>query len=122
MTDLGFKGNFLIQMEFPNYTVGEIVTIFFDKAYGKGYVFDPAVTAEFVISLIEKNSDDEWRNARNGRVADMLLHSVRSEIKKKLKVAEESSPIKTKRLQATSPGAEEITITAQIVQNDVKEF
>lgn len=118
MTDLGFKGSLLLQMELPNYSVGEIATMFFDKAYAKGYVFDTHVTADFVINLIQNDFSEEWRAARNGRVAELLLHAVRAEIKNRLKANEDASPIKTKRLGSTaSPVSEEITITIQDVKS-----
>jgi len=116
-TDLGFKGNFLLQMEFPDYSVGEIVTMFFEKALAKGYVFDTTVTPDVVSGSFQKNFDDEWRIMRNGRVAEMMLNSVRAEIKKRMKVNDDASPTKSKRFASgASTGADDIVVSLPDVQ------
>ena len=107
-------------MELPNYSVGEIATMFFDKAYSKGYVFDSNVTADFVISMLQNDFSEEWRLVRNGRIAEMLVNAVRTEIKNRLKANEDVSPVKVKRVGGPGvPVSEEITITTQDVKSAI---
>lgn len=122
-TDLGFKGNFMLQIEFPDYSVGEIATMFFDKALSKGYVFEQQVTVDYVLGLVQKQFDEEYLMERNGRVADMLLSAVRFELKKRLKGMDEPSPMKGKSpRQLGGTASEEITITAGDVQSAISKM
>lgn len=80
---LGFKNNFLLQMEFPNMTSECMARLFMAKAKSKGIVFAEGVTQEYVADLLERTTNEEWRSVRNGRVSEMLLNAVRRTIKRR---------------------------------------
>ena len=72
-SDIGFKGHFLTRLEFPDPTPEQIARMFMSKLAGKGLVPAEGVTVEYLAELFVTNTDPEWRNERNGRVADLLL-------------------------------------------------
>eukprot|EP00592_Proboscia_alata_P006464 CAMPEP_0194356456 /NCGR_PEP_ID=MMETSP0174-20130528/4106_1 /TAXON_ID=216777 /ORGANISM="Proboscia alata, Strain PI-D3" /LENGTH=718 /DNA_ID=CAMNT_0039126057 /DNA_START=77 /DNA_END=2233 /DNA_ORIENTATION=+ len=80
---VGFKSNFLTLIEFPDPTTREIAKMFLNKAKSKGLVFAQGVTSVQIADLLEENTTPEWRSERNGRISDLLLHSVRSLVKRR---------------------------------------
>ena len=79
-SDIGFKGSFLISIEFPNPTPEQIGRIFVSKLSRKGLVVAEGVSVESVGELICKNTDSNWMTECNGKVSELMLTGVRSEI------------------------------------------
>lgn len=61
----------------------ELATIFADLALAKGFDLDDDLTVEIIGALIEENTSHEWRSDRNGRVSEMLLAGVRTEVRRR---------------------------------------
>lgn len=80
-SDIGFKGHFLTRIEFPDPTPEQIARIFMAKLNGKGLVAAEGMTVEYLSGLITSNTDPDWRQERNGRIADLLMVGVRAELK-----------------------------------------
>jgi len=97
-SDIGFKGNFLLQIEFPDPTPFELARIFLSKLHEKGFVPGTGLTAEYLAELIKNNTDPDWRCERNGRISEQLLYSVSSEIHKKTEPGSEYSSVKSSML------------------------
>jgi len=126
-TDIGFKGNFLTRVELPDPTSSEIARMFFGKIAEKGLIAGEGLTVQYVSQLLEQSTEEEWRGERNGRIADLLLHAVRSELKNKMIGGENFSreSVSPKKLLA-KPGqklpfnvVEEVLVTVEDVQNSV---
>ena len=85
------------------------------------------MTVSSVASLLDSNTEADWRAERNGRIADLLLQAVRSELKNKIAVGETFSresvsprkllPQPGQKLPMTT--VEEILVTVEDVQNAV---
>mmetsp|Transcript_22614 Transcript_22614/g.31905 ORF Transcript_22614/g.31905 Transcript_22614/m.31905 type:complete len:590 (+) Transcript_22614:180-1949(+) len=126
--DIGYKRQFLTRVEFPDPTLMEISRIFFSKMLDKGLVPAESLTVSYVSQLLEQNTDEEWRSERNGRIAELLLHGVRAELKTKAMsgndiISRES--VNPKKL-LPQPGqrfpmnaVEEVLVTSEDVQNAV---
>jgi len=72
-----------LRIEFPEPTTTEIVIMFFSKMLSKGLVPADTLSINQVVQVIEAHTDTDWRKERNGYIADLLLHAVRRELKKK---------------------------------------
>lgn len=126
-SDIGFKGHFLTRIEFPDSTPESIARIFMSKINEKGLVAAEGVTVEYLAELIGTNTDPEWRQERNGRIADLLLVGVRAELRKRVHWDDSTSkgslsPMKilspgTSRMPAFSPN--EVFVTVEDVQNAI---
>jgi hypothetical protein len=122
-SDIGFKDHFLTRLEFPDPTSSQISRMFMAKMNKKGLVPGAGLTVDFLAELIENNTDEDWRLDRNGRMADLLLEGVRTEMRKRSMDGDESasvSPLKmlspgTQRMPAYTP--EEVFVTVEDVQN-----
>jgi len=123
-SDLGFKGNFLMQLEFPDPTPLDLARIFLSKIHSRGCIPGTGLTAQYLAELIKNNTDPEWRLERNGRMSEHLMQSVLAEIKRKVvgdsDVASKVShmPIPGSR-QVTEYSPEEIVITVEDVHNAI---
>jgi SpoVK/Ycf46/Vps4 family AAA+-type ATPase len=84
----GFPVEMNTFLEFPDYSCLELSKIFIDLANAKG--FD--LTSELKPSVIAKFLDDEttpaWRGERNGRISEMLLTGCRTEVRKRMRIAQ----------------------------------
>lgn len=126
-TDIGFKGSFLTRMELPDPSTSEIARMFFSKLFQKGFTVAEGMTVSSVASLLDSNIEADWRAERNGRIADLLLQAVRSELKNKIAMGETFSresvsprkllPQPGQKLPMTT--VEEILVTVEDVQNAV---
>lgn len=122
-SDIGFKEHFLTKLEFPDPTSSQIARMFMAKMNSKGLVPGAGLTVGFLSELIENNTDEDWRLDRNGRMADLLLEGVRTEMRKRSGTEDEQasvSPLKmlspgSQRMPAYTP--EEIFVTVEDVQN-----
>jgi hypothetical protein len=122
-SDIGFKDHFLTRLEFPDPTSSQIARMFMAKLNRKGLVPGVGLTVGFLSELIENNTDEDWRLDRNGRMADLLLEGVRTEMRKRSGAGDEQasvSPLKmlspgSQRMPAYTP--EEVFVTVEDVQN-----
>lgn len=125
-SEIGFKTHFLTHVEFPDLSPEQIARVFFAKATEKGLVPAEGVTVEYLTKVIASQTSDDYRSGRNGRIAELLLHGVRSEIRKRVVWDDAASrgslsPIKilggSSRMPAFSP--EEVFVTVEDIQNAV---
>jgi hypothetical protein len=126
-SDIGFKGHFLTHIEFPDPTPEQIARMFMGKCAEKGLVPAEGVTVEYLAELITSNTDSEWRQDRNGRIADLLLTGVRGELKKRATWDDAASKGSLSPLKILSPGSsrmpafspEEVLVTVEDIQNAI---
>jgi hypothetical protein len=78
------KNSVLLRVEFPDPSASDIARMFLAKLSAKGLVPGDGLSVEYLSELLCSNTDEEWRFERNGRIADLLLNSVRSEIKRRV--------------------------------------
>lgn len=126
-SDIGFKGNFLTRIEFPNPNPSQIARMFMSKMGEKGLVAGDGVTVDYLAELISTNTDEDWRMERNARISDLLLHGVRSELRKRIHFNDDASKASVSPIKLMSPGAarmpafnpEEVFVTVEDVQNAI---
>lgn len=126
-SDIGFKGHFLTRIEFPDLTPEQIARIFMGKLAEKGLVPAEGVTVEYLAELITSNTDPDWRQERNGNIADLLLVGVRAELRKRTVWDDAASKGSLSPLKILSPGSsrmpafapEEVFVTVEDVQNSI---
>jgi hypothetical protein len=126
-SDIGFKGHFLTRLEFPDPTPEQIARMFMSKLAGKGLVPAEGVTVEYLAELFVTNTDPEWRNERNGRVADLLLVGVRAELRKRAMWDDTASKGTLSPMKILSPGSsrmpayvpDEVLVTVEDIQNAI---
>jgi hypothetical protein len=82
------RKHFPLVFEFPDYTCVELARIFVDLAAAKGFEMDESLTEEIIAKQLEKETNLTWRSERNGRVSEMLLAGVRTEIRKRMRRAQ----------------------------------
>ena len=126
-SDIGFKGSFLTRIEFPDPTPEQIGRMFMSKLSEKGLVAAEGVSVESVAELIRKNIDPDWMMERNGKVSDLMLTGVRSELRKRAIWDDTASKGSLSPLKILSPGSsrmpafapEEVFVTYEDVQNAI---
>jgi len=129
-SDIGFKNHFLTRIEFPNPTPEQIARIFMAKLSKLGLVPAEGVTVEYLTELITSNTDPDWRQERNGGIADLLIVGVRSELKKRTVWDDAASKGSLSPMKILSPGSsrmpafapEEVFVTVEDVQNSIVNF
>jgi stage V sporulation protein K len=75
-------------LEFPDYSCQELAKIFVDLATAKGFDLDESLTPAHVAQMLEQETTPTWRSERNGRVTEMLLSGVRTELRKRMRRAQ----------------------------------
>lgn len=105
-SDIGFKGNFLMQIEFPDPSPTDLARIFLSKVHSRGFIPGPGLTVQYLAELIKNNTDPDWRSERNGRLSEYLLLSVIAEIKKR---TEGGSEMSSKTSSMPLPGSKLIS-------------
>lgn len=126
-SDIGFKGHFLTRIEFPDPSPSQVSRMFMAKLSQKGLVAGDGLTVPYLAELIEHNTDEEWRHDRNGRMSDLLLQGVRSEMRRRLQANDETSRMSISPMKLLLPGAqripsftpEEVFVTVEDVQNAI---
>jgi SpoVK/Ycf46/Vps4 family AAA+-type ATPase len=126
-SEIGFKGHFMTRIEFPDPTPEQIARIFMGKLAEKGLVPAEGVTVEYLAELITSNTDPDWRQERNGNIADLLLVGVRAELRKRTIWDDAASKGSLSPLKILSPGSsrmpafapEEVFVTVEDVQNSI---
>eukprot|EP00979_Chaetoceros_neogracilis_P007761 scaffold1664_cov233-Chaetoceros_neogracile.AAC.3 len=125
--DIGFKTNFLTRVEIADPSTKEVARMFFSKMMQIGLVASDGLTINFVASLLDANTDEEWRAERNGNISDLILSAVRSELKSKMVGGDAFSKesVSPRKLLA-QPGqklpfntVEEVLVTAEDVQSAI---
>lgn len=82
------RKRFPLVFEFPDYECPELARIFIDLAAAKGFELDASVTESRIASLLEQETTASWRSERNGRISEMLLTGVRSEVRRRMRQAQ----------------------------------
>lgn len=126
-SDIGFKGHFLTRIEFPDPTPSQIARIFLHQLAEKGLVPAEGVTVPYVADLIGTNTEAEWRQDRNGHIAELLVTGVRAEIKKRKLWDDSTSRASMSPMKFLSPGQsripafapEEVFVTVEDIQNAI---
>jgi len=126
-SEIGFKGYFLTRIELPDPSPAQVARMFMTKMTEKGYVAGDGVTVEYLAELIRTNTDDDWRAERNGRISELLLSGVRSELRKRINFNDDASKVSISPIKLMSPGTpkmpaftpEEIFVTVEDVQNAI---
>jgi len=126
-SDIGFRGNFLLKIEFPDLTPTQLAQVFFLKLHAKGLVPGDSMTVNYLSSLFERFTKEEWISDRNGYIADNLLNAVRFEIKKRRINELETNSIALGRspIKLSPPGSntisnfgpDDIIVTTEDVKN-----
>jgi len=82
------RKRFPTTFEFPDYTCNQLARIFLDLATAKGFEFDTSINEDVVSALLQQETTSIWRGERNGRVSEMLLAGVRSEVRRRMRKAQ----------------------------------
>ena len=82
------RRRFPLTLEFPDYTCTQLARIFLDLAMAKGFEFDSTITEDVVSALLQSETTTIWRSERNGRVSEMLLAGVRTEVRRRMRRAQ----------------------------------
>lgn len=82
------RKKFPLVFEFPDYSCSELARIFVDLAAAKGFEMESALNEKVITQLLEKETTAAWRSERNGRVSEMLLAGIRTEIRKRMRRAQ----------------------------------
>jgi len=59
-----------------------------DLATSKGFDLESTLTETVIASLLEEETNVNWRAERNGRVSEQLLTGVRTEVRKRMRQAQ----------------------------------
>jgi stage V sporulation protein K len=81
------KKYFPLLFQFPDYTCKELARIFLDMTFAKGFDVSSDLTEEAIGSLLEAETTSAWRRERNGRVSEMLLSGVRTQVRMRMRTA-----------------------------------
>lgn len=82
------RKRFPVTFEFPDYSCDELARIFMDLAMAKGFDWNDDVTEEAISQLLQAETTPTWRSERNGRVSEMLLAGVRTQVRKRMRRAQ----------------------------------
>jgi stage V sporulation protein K len=82
------RKKFPLVFEFPDYTCDELAKVFIDLAIAKGFELDASLTEQVIAQNLEAETTVTWRGERNGRISEMLLTGVRTEIRKRMRRAQ----------------------------------
>jgi len=81
------KKHFTLLFHFPDYTCVELARIFLDMAFAKGFDVSSDLTEQAIGSLLETETTTVWRRERNGRVSELLLSGVRTQVRMRVRTA-----------------------------------
>mmetsp|Transcript_15446 Transcript_15446/g.42835 ORF Transcript_15446/g.42835 Transcript_15446/m.42835 type:complete len:599 (+) Transcript_15446:149-1945(+) len=82
------RKRFPITFEFPDYSCVELAQIFMDLANAKGFDLAEDLKASTIARLLEEETSMQWRGERNGRISEMLLTGCRTEVRKRMRIAQ----------------------------------
>ena len=82
------RKRFPITFEFPDYSCVELAQIFMDLGNAKGFDLADDLKASTIARLLEEETSMQWRGERNGRISEMLLTGCRTEVRKRMRIAQ----------------------------------
>ena len=82
------RKRFPVTFEFPDYSCDELARIFMDLAMAKGFDWNDDITEDVISKLLQTETTPTWRSERNGRVSEMLLAGVRTQVRKRMRRAQ----------------------------------
>ena len=82
------RKRFPITFEFPDYSCDELARVFMDLAMAKGFDWNNDVSEDVISRLLQAETTPTWRSERNGRVSEMLLAGVRTQVRKRMRRAQ----------------------------------
>jgi stage V sporulation protein K len=82
------RKRFPLTFEFPDYSCDELSRIFMDLAMAKGFDWNEDITEDVISQLLQAETTPTWRSERNGRVSEMLLAGVRTQVRKRMRRAQ----------------------------------
>jgi len=82
------RKRFPITFEFPDYSCVELAQIFMDLANAKGFDLAEDCKASTIARLLEEETSIQWRSGRNGRISEMLLTGCRTEVRRRMRIAQ----------------------------------
>lgn len=82
------RKRFPLLFEFPDYSCPDLSRIFIDLAAAKGFELEDSMTESYIAQMLEQETTPTWRGERNGRVSEMLLTGVRTEVRKRMRRAQ----------------------------------
>lgn len=82
------RKRFPLTFEFPDYSCVELAQIFMDLANAKGFDLAEDLKPGSIAKLLEDETSPQWRGERNGRISEMLLTGCRTEVRKRMRVAQ----------------------------------
>ncbi len=81
------RKRFSLSFEFPDYTCEELAHIFIDLCHSKGFDLEDALSVKVLSELLDRETTEEWRAERNGRVCELLLSGARTEVRRRIRGA-----------------------------------
>ena len=81
------KKHFPLFFHFPDYTCVELARIFLDMTFAKGFDVSSDLTEEAIGSILDAETTTAWRRERNGRVSELLLSGVRTQVRMRVRTA-----------------------------------
>lgn len=82
------RKRFPITFEFPDYSCVELAQIFMDLGNAKGFDLADDLKTSTIARLLEEETSMQWRGERNGRISEMLLTGCRTEVRKRMRIAQ----------------------------------
>ena len=82
------RKRFPLTFEFPDYSCLELAKIFIDLANAKGFDLSEDLKPSVIAHLLDSETNHTWRSERNGRISEMLLTGCRTEVRKRMRVAQ----------------------------------
>mmetsp|Transcript_4102 Transcript_4102/g.5905 ORF Transcript_4102/g.5905 Transcript_4102/m.5905 type:complete len:583 (-) Transcript_4102:325-2073(-) len=82
------RKKFSLTFEFPDYTCAELAKIFVDLCASKGFDLDDGLTVQWIGNLLEAETTAGWRSERNGVVSEMLFSGCRTNVRKRMRIAQ----------------------------------
>jgi stage V sporulation protein K len=82
------RKRFPLTFEFPDYSCDDLSRIFMDLAMAKGFDWNEDITEDVISQLLQAETTPTWRSERNGRVSEMLLAGVRTQVRKRMRRAQ----------------------------------
>eukprot|EP00529_Nitzschia_sp_RCC80_P012749 CAMPEP_0113496630 /NCGR_PEP_ID=MMETSP0014_2-20120614/30220_1 /TAXON_ID=2857 /ORGANISM="Nitzschia sp." /LENGTH=604 /DNA_ID=CAMNT_0000390557 /DNA_START=279 /DNA_END=2093 /DNA_ORIENTATION=+ /assembly_acc=CAM_ASM_000159 len=82
------RKRFPLTFEFPDYSCVELAQIFMDLANAKGFDLSEDLKPSLIARLLEEETSAQWRGERNGRISEMLLTGCRTEVRRRMRIAQ----------------------------------
>ena len=124
-SDVGFRGNFLLKLEFNDLTLTELSQIFFLKLHSKGHMLSESLSMPYLASILEQSTNAGWIAEQNGHLIDALLNSVRLKMKQRRLAESDTVSVGRSPIKSSVPGSnalskfdvEDVIVSAEDVKN-----